>query len=264
MLKQKTFRIPAKIVLNYFVPSAIKKRILEAHYFRIVSDFGLEKEKELFVCSKLIHEGDTVIDIGANIGIYTKFFSQFVGARGSVFSFEPVGNTFKIFDYITRRLGLNNVYREQAAISNENGIKRIYLPLESAGLPNIYKATLNERVGGLARKTEFVIAKTLDSFFGDYSSKITFIKYDIEGHERYAVEGARRIIKKFEPAMLIEVKCQPATLLTLIKPARYALFYLDGESLVAIKKGRPAKAENIFFLTQKHLHELERKGIIIN
>src|SRR6266540_3023338 len=37
-----------------------------------------------------VRSGETVLDVGANVGAHTVFFSHLVGPRGRVYSFEPV------------------------------------------------------------------------------------------------------------------------------------------------------------------------------
>ena len=49
---------------------------------------------ELYVARKLISKGDTVFDIGANVGQFTILFSVLVGERGSVHAFEPVDQAY--------------------------------------------------------------------------------------------------------------------------------------------------------------------------
>jgi hypothetical protein len=54
----------------------------------IVND-GLWAPKDIGVFEDIVQEGMTVLDIGANIGHHTVFFSKLAGAAGRVVSFEP-------------------------------------------------------------------------------------------------------------------------------------------------------------------------------
>src|SRR5262245_59935385 len=53
-------------------------------------------EPEWDLSSQWLSPGDWAIDVGANIGHYTKRFSDLVGASGRVIAFEPVPATFEL------------------------------------------------------------------------------------------------------------------------------------------------------------------------
>jgi predicted methyltransferase len=53
-------------------------------------------EPEFLILDQLISAGDWVIDIGANVGHYTKRFSDLVGPQGRVIAVEPVPDTFAL------------------------------------------------------------------------------------------------------------------------------------------------------------------------
>src|SRR6266581_7664130 len=53
-------------------------------------------EPEYAILPTLISVGDWVIDVGANVGHYTKRLSELVGPTGRVIAFEPVPETFAL------------------------------------------------------------------------------------------------------------------------------------------------------------------------
>ena len=55
---------------------------------------GLDPEVTL-LCKHLLNEGDTVLDVGAHVGIHSIMFSKLVSASGQVFAFEPTDYTYK-------------------------------------------------------------------------------------------------------------------------------------------------------------------------
>lgn len=53
-------------------------------------------EPEFRLLDSMISAGDWVMDIGANVGHYTKRLSDLVGPRGRVIAVEPVPDTFAL------------------------------------------------------------------------------------------------------------------------------------------------------------------------
>lgn len=72
-----------------------------------------------------ISPGAIVWDIGANVGFYTKLFSEKVGTSGRIVAFEPSPKTFDILREATKdrpEIVLHNV-----ALSNESGHATFYV-----------------------------------------------------------------------------------------------------------------------------------------
>lgn len=68
---------------------------------------------------KILFPGAVVVDVGANIGIYSNFLSRCVGPTGLVHSFEPSPDNFKRLCAATR--DLSNVRLSQAAVGERSG-----------------------------------------------------------------------------------------------------------------------------------------------
>ncbi|MFP3594979.1 hypothetical protein SB689_23840, partial [Chryseobacterium sp. SIMBA_038] len=56
--------------------------------------YGEWSEAETFLFSQIVRQGDTVVEVGANIGSHTVMLSQAVGDSGVVFAFEPQRHVF--------------------------------------------------------------------------------------------------------------------------------------------------------------------------
>ena len=63
--------------------------------------------KQLF--AKYIKPGDVVMDVGANTGFHTLFFSELAGPKGSVLAFEPMENNRKRLEDNLLLNGIQNV-----------------------------------------------------------------------------------------------------------------------------------------------------------
>ena len=63
------------------------------HYHRVLSI--IPENLSLWTAVSLrSSSGETVVDIGANVGVFSVFLSKEVGETGRVFAFEPVRETF--------------------------------------------------------------------------------------------------------------------------------------------------------------------------
>ena len=72
-----------------------KSLMAELRHRKHVRDLATAVEPEENAITPLIVAGQTVLDIGANFGVFTRLFSRLVGPQGKVIAFEPVPQTFR-------------------------------------------------------------------------------------------------------------------------------------------------------------------------
>ncbi len=79
------------------LPLAWQQELKRLHYRRQISrgTFATD-EPEYAILDSLVLPGSLVIDVGANVGHYTKKLSDLAGSRGRVIAFEPVPDTFSL------------------------------------------------------------------------------------------------------------------------------------------------------------------------
>lgn len=155
-------------------------------------------EMEYHRLAEWVRPGDYVVDMGANVGHFTVRLSSLVGRHGRVFAFEPMTTTFTLLALATWQLKCDNVTLINAAIADRFSAVGMGLPTTDAGLPNFYMAQIEE--GGDHR----VIAMPLDSL--GISHKVSLIKIDVEGHEGPAIDGAKQIIARDKPVLIVETR----------------------------------------------------------
>jgi len=155
-------------------------------------------EPEYVLLSSFLSEGDWAIDIGANIGHYTKGMSDLVGARGRVIAFEPVADTFALLAANGRNYRYQNVTLLNAAASDKTGITGISVPRLTNGLNNYYEATVVSNGDGLP-----VMTLALDSL--ELPAAVRLVKIDAEGHELSVLKGMRQLIARDKPVLIVEV-----------------------------------------------------------
>jgi FkbM family methyltransferase len=264
-LAKRLLKKSAWKILPYSTVQFIKKR----HYLRLLRSSLSEKEPELRVVRYLVKPGDTVIDIGANIGVYSKILSELVGPDGHVYSIEPFPPTFEILRYNVRKLRLDNIEPVNVAISDSQAVVTMALPYDSSGVETHYRASIiTNPVEKGKTDTANVQATTIDSRFLSVSGAISFIKCDIEGHERACIKGAAKFLARSNPAWLIEVSGEPDDIdsaahnvFQILQDQGYSAWWFDGGTL---RKRRPGdKSTNYFFLKDKHIDILNKSELEI-
>ncbi|GBU07099.1 hypothetical protein AwDysgo_04300 [Bacteroidales bacterium] len=158
-----------------------------------------------YFVKNLIDKGDTVLDIGANLGYYSKLFSQWVGAKGSVYSVEPIKLYNKIFNEATKS-SRNIILLPYALGLEEKKIQMVsttstgYL---NTGLPHVYDAESDGEIDAqdFSFDAEMKIPAKL---FADID-RIDYIKCDIEGFEDVVIVNMKDIIAKHLPFIQIEL-----------------------------------------------------------
>lgn len=250
------------------LPDSWLQAIKARHYARTLRGFDERDEPDLVVVRHLVAPGDTAIDLGANVGIYTKILSGLVGAAGRVISVEPVPQTFAILASNIRLLRLTNATPINLAVSNKAGVVTMTIPSYDFGGGNFYRAEIVESEGEIssdaATKKVSVSTSTLDSIAKDLPS-ISFIKCDVEGHEEACLEGAQAVCRDRQPAWLLEVRGDPdvdgssaARVFSFFIGRSYSAWLFDGRQVRRRRRGD--QSTNYFFLTDRHLGVLRNKA----
>jgi FkbM family methyltransferase len=237
-------------------PEPLLERLRAFHYERALRAFREDDEPDLRVVRHLVPRGATAVDLGANIGVYTRFLSHAVGSDGRVISVEPVPQTFRILARNIQTFGLANVTPVNAAVSDAPGRAVMELPPWETGGENLYQAHVVEShtagASPQSRRVE-VDTVTLDALVGG-AGRVSFVKCDVEGHELACLRGAGEVLRAHRPAWLIEVWGNPdvpgepaAAVFDLLHDEAYASWIFDGTHLVERRPGE--RATNYFFLT---------------
>lgn len=163
-----------------------------------LTSYGEWAEPELQFISPFLLETSRVLDIGANIGTHSVFFSKKCH-KGIVHAIEP---QFYIHQVLVTNLVLNNCFNVKAynaAISND------YQSLKLMNLPPFSKTPINYgefKVHNHEHGTDTPCMKI--NQFND----VTFIKLDVEGHELSCLQSGEDMLKKNKPLMYIEFNCK--------------------------------------------------------
>ena len=218
--------------------------------------FGEYSEEEALLFKKFIKEGDSVFDVGANIGSFTTLFSRLVGARGFVIALEPERHNFYTLCGNMSINNLTNVHCFQYAIGKNNGT--INIPeINHEEIQNHGGIELNPN--GIVETGYTVNLTTLDLI--STPRKTSFIKVDVEGMELDVLKGGKNKILKEKPILYVENDRQEKSfeLIDFIKneldykiyehkPAFYNAnnFYACKEDIFIKEMGRTFISLNIF------------------
>ncbi len=163
---------------------------------RAIEKYGEYGGAEAAMLRALCAPGDTVVDVGANIGAHTLTLSRAVGERGRVCAFEPQR---EVFQTLCANMALNSVINAdcfQLAAGAEAG---------HVVVPHI-RYDLRGNFGGVPMNDCESGAKVpkvrLDDFLE--SDNLRLLKIDVEGMEAEVIEGARRLIARFRPVLYVE------------------------------------------------------------
>ncbi len=156
-------------------------------------------------CSRHIKPGQTVLDIGANVGAHTFNLARLVGESGRVLAFEP---TAYAFGKLKRNLALNPDLARRVAL-----FQYFLGPADDANLPGAIYASWPLKGGerlhaghlGQQMTTSGARMRSLDSFLSECGvSKVDFVKLDVDGHETDVLAGAREMLRRDRPTLILE------------------------------------------------------------
>ncbi len=249
------------------LPDSILQPLRVWHHRRTLRSFPDADEPDLAVIRALVQRGSVAVDVGANIGMYTKVLSDVVGPAGTVISVEPVPQTFEVLSRNIRSLGMGNVSCVNVAISDSAGDVVMELPNYHTGGINFYQATV---VDGAEKKVVDSIphvrvpALTLDMLVAGRGT-VGFVKCDVEGHELACLFGAEMVLNSHGPAWLVEVLGDPdepgtraMQTFRIFEGLSYVSWWFDGQRLV---KRRPGdRSINYFFLKESHIAKLRDRA----
>ena len=176
------------IVINFDTRNYIEYKIFAEGYY--------EQEVTLLM-QNYVEIGDTVLDIGANIGVHSLNLSKMVGKSGVVYSFEPIPF---LKDKLNLNISLNsftNISIMPFALSDSN------YTIKTAFSQNGNNGTFfiqNDDSG----ETEINCVKGDDWANQQQITNLKLIKIDVEGFEYKVITGLKNTISKFKPVIFFE------------------------------------------------------------
>lgn len=176
---------------------------VEASFRSIVTSVMLAQEdwfeSEMEMWREKIKPEMTVIDVGANVGVYTFSAAQRVGKDGKVIAVEPFSGCVECLEETRKINKLDWVTICAGAAGEENKIVKLSLH-QASELNEIIKDDSSPE--GSYQEVECF---TLDSLLEKYDlSTVDWLKLDAEGNEIEVLKGSSHILSEFKPHILYE------------------------------------------------------------
>ena len=185
---------------------------------------GAFERNELELCRQYIANTSTVLDIGANIGVHSLFFSR-IAAKGLVISLEPSQDTFKLLlENIASR---DNIVPLNMAASDRGRIAEFYVAEDDA-----YSSLKDTKRKAIERREKVVCCRIDDLCKNMNLTAVNFVKIDVEGCEQDVLNGMEWILQSYRPVILCEIykgansNMNPDTTVTSVINKGYAAFVL--------------------------------------
>ena len=209
------------------------------------------EESTIEMFKKCIKQGNNVIEVGGHIGYMSLLFSQLAGDKGKVFVFEPsINNLPYIRENIKKKA---NVQLIEKGAGDKNETATFFMD-NLTGQNNSFvedfdgfksnQSASYDKSSGLT-KVEVPIV-TLDSFvLSENINNVNFIKIDVEGFEYEVLLGAKDLLKKYHPSIMVEVQRNQAPLADFLFELNYKLY--DDNGFQLDKKGiESCNSQNVF------------------
>lgn len=165
---------------------------------------GSFEPNEFAFLDRVLKPGMVFVDVGANDGYYTLFAAQRVGPSGRVVAVEPSTRERANLERNIARNGLGNVIVIPVALGAACGTAELHLAQSAHSGHNTFGRFAND--GVQAESVEQVKVRMLDALAGDVAlDRIDVIKIDVEGAEASVIAGAREVLARTQPVIMLEI-----------------------------------------------------------
>lgn len=166
---------------------------------RSIFFLGDFEPKITWVCSRIVRPGDTVVDIGANIGIISLLLAALVGRNGRVYSFEPLPQMVSLLSRSIERNGIENLHLQAVALGSVDGELEISVPRRNYGAASFVTA----REWDDSFRITVPVRTLSHALTGKPLDHVRLVKIDVEGFEPEVFEGAAELFETKPPDAIV-------------------------------------------------------------
>ena len=206
-------------------------QVLVPNSLELITPYVLQEqgdwfEDEIKFLRLVVQPGNTVIDIGANYGVYALSLARKVGPTGQLWAFEPASETAELLKRSSAANGTSWLHVVQQALSEQEGTAWLQMP----GQAELNSLASDDGADSIRYPGENVAVTTLDHCLERFGwSTVDLLKMDAEGEEERILRGGRRFFQEMSPLVMFEVKAGTEVHLDLVerfKPLGYHCFRL--------------------------------------
>lgn len=194
---------------------------------QLINTGGYERDELAVLCS-LAKPGDTVVDVGANIGLHTLHLSRAVGPEGRVIAVEPDAANLRLLRKNIAANHCSNVTVVPYALGDRNGEQTFYVCEGNKGLQGFTD------LSGYGKPTTVQVRRA-DEVLADVSPSL--MKIDVEGAEPMVLSAMSSwpdtIFMEYIPSQVRALGNDPREFLDSITARGYDLFEIEDGQLVA-------------------------------
>ena len=216
----------------------------------------LDLHKKLLAAT-FVKPGQTIIDAGAHLGKYSKYYASLVGNKGRIFAFEahPViyKETSKILD------SLPQIELIHAALSNQSDqiVSLLVNPDEDfAECATVEQSMANAHSDFFTNQTQVEVKTKCVDDLG--LEECSLFKIDVEGHEHAVIEGATKCLKQCKPLVIMEYRSMDGEEVSTVRQLQkldYVVY--DGRSLQQVQPGYQSELTDLFGIPFSEVEKFE-------
>lgn len=147
-----------------------------------------------------LHQGSTVVDVGANIGVIAAYAARRAGPTGRVIAIEPASDNLLVLEENLQRNRLTNVKALDVAAGRRRESRQFYLRGDVSAVNSLFPESCYAQVTNVAT----VNVAPLDELV---EGTADLVKIDVEGAELDVLSGMPRLLS--EPGIQLIVEWHP-------------------------------------------------------
>lgn len=170
--------------------------------------YGNWEKESLKLWAALSKNATTIIDVGANTGIYS-LVAQNNNAKAQIIAIEPIDINLNI---LSKNIKKNKfkIKTEKIALSDKEGTAKMYMLKDQLNYMtsiNDDRYALHPEIKGDTEVVEIEVdIKPFNFIYEKYKlNTIDLIKIDVEGHEISVLNSMLPYLKEHKPSILIEI-----------------------------------------------------------